>query len=50
MKSPYDLEGSYWKCMIYKYGKFMKEELSEVEVEYSELIRFTEKLIKKIKI
>lgn len=50
MKSPYDLEGSYWKCMLYKNGKFMKEDLSEVDLEYQDLIKFTEKLIKKIKI
>lgn len=34
MKSPYDLNASYWKYIIYKNGKFSKEDLSKIEITY----------------
>ena len=45
MKSPYDLNFSYWKCIVYKTGKFFKEDLSEIDVTYKEFMSFTKKLI-----
>lgn len=30
LKSPYDLTYSYLKCMLYKKGKFMKEQLENI--------------------
>ncbi|CAK87408.1 unnamed protein product (macronuclear) [Paramecium tetraurelia] len=49
MKSPYDLNSSYWKCMVYKTGKFMKEQLTEVEIKMNDFISFTEKLFKTVR-
>ncbi|CAD8101185.1 unnamed protein product [Paramecium sonneborni] len=49
MKSPYDLNASYWKCMIYKSGKFMKEQLREVDIKMNDFISFTEKLFKTVR-
>ena len=40
LKSPYDLLFSYLKCNLYEKGKFMKEDLKDIEITYTEFNKF----------